>query len=120
MHKAQDIEELVKHLEAIKKVASSYGQSLRSHFGPRLKRVRLFGSGARGDWTPESDVDILVLLDRATSSDMDFIFLTAVTMGSLESGYLLQPVVMNESAFIDLLKRERRFARDIEKEGIEL
>jgi predicted nucleotidyltransferase len=32
-------------------------------FGPRLRGVVLFGSEARGEATPDSDIDLLVLLD---------------------------------------------------------
>jgi predicted nucleotidyltransferase len=37
---------------------------LRSRLGPRLRDLRLFGSKVRGDDHEESDIDILVLLDR--------------------------------------------------------
>ena len=40
---------------------------LRGLYGDRLKRVLLFGSWARGDAHPESDIDLLVVLDRVDS-----------------------------------------------------
>lgn len=36
---------------------------LQSLYGERLKGVVLYGSSARGTHTPESDIDLLVLLD---------------------------------------------------------
>ena len=36
-------------------------------YGDRLKRVVLFGSWARGDAHPESDIDLLVVLDEVRS-----------------------------------------------------
>jgi predicted nucleotidyltransferase len=36
---------------------------LESTYGPRLTNVILFGSQARGDAAPASDIDVLVLLD---------------------------------------------------------
>ena len=36
---------------------------LEELYGGRLKGLILFGSAARGDDTPESDIDLLVLLD---------------------------------------------------------
>lgn len=43
-------------------------QSLREIYGDRLQRLILFGSQARGDATPESDVDVLVVLKGPISS----------------------------------------------------
>jgi predicted nucleotidyltransferase len=38
-------------------------RELQALYGPRLKRVLLYGSRARGDHQPDSDYDILVVLD---------------------------------------------------------
>lgn len=42
--------------------------SLQEIYGPRLRHLILFGSQARGDATPESDVDVLVVLEGPISS----------------------------------------------------
>ena len=39
-------------------------QALEAEYGPRLERVVLFGSRARGDAGPESDYDVAVFIDR--------------------------------------------------------
>lgn len=43
-------------------VARRVAEDLRELYGKRLREVRLFGSWARGDATPESDLDLLVVL----------------------------------------------------------
>ncbi len=41
---------------------------LREIYGPRLKRLILFGSQARGEAGPESDVDVLIVLEGPTGA----------------------------------------------------
>lgn len=39
-----------------------YGRSVKRHYGPRLVGLYLFGSRARNEHRPESDVDVAVVL----------------------------------------------------------
>jgi predicted nucleotidyltransferase len=48
-------------------VAEAVAVDLRARYGPRLRRVLLYGSWARGDAHPESDIDLLVVLDQMDS-----------------------------------------------------
>jgi Uncharacterised protein family (UPF0158)/Nucleotidyltransferase domain len=48
-------------------VATAVAGDLRALYGRRLRRMLLFGSWARGDAHPESDIDLLVVLDRVES-----------------------------------------------------
>jgi predicted nucleotidyltransferase len=49
-------------------IAREVADDLRILYGERFRRMLLFGSWARGDAHPESDVDLLVVLDRVNSS----------------------------------------------------
>jgi predicted nucleotidyltransferase len=42
-------------------------RDLRRLYGERLRSVLLFGSWARGDAHPESDIDLLIVLDHVDS-----------------------------------------------------
>jgi predicted nucleotidyltransferase len=48
-------------------IAAAVAADLRELYGDRLKDVLLFGSWARGDAHPESDIDLLVVLDEVRS-----------------------------------------------------
>lgn len=49
------------------KVAAAVAADLRALYRDRYRQVLLFGSWARGDAHPESDIDLLVVLDRVDS-----------------------------------------------------
>ncbi len=48
---------------AIQELMGEMRARLRAEFGARLKGIVLFGSQARGDAGPLSDIDVLVLLE---------------------------------------------------------
>ena len=107
-------------LETVRALARDYARAVRTHWGARVHQVWLYGSAARGDWTPDSDIDILVVLDNEGSAEVEWLVATAYRMGLLERRILLQPVVMTPAHFEHLRMRERRFALDILREGVAL
>jgi hypothetical protein len=48
-------------------IAESVAHALKDLYGDRLRGIRMFGSWARADAHPESDIDLLVVLDRVDS-----------------------------------------------------
>jgi len=95
-----------------------YAGRVRDHFGQRVTGILLYGSAARGDWTNESDIDVLVLLENERDDDVAWLVKTAYQTGLVERRLLLQPVMMTQAEFDALVARERRFAMDVLREGI--
>jgi hypothetical protein len=61
-----DLPELPGAFDA-EEIARAVARDLRDLYGERLRKVLLFGSWARGDAHPESDIDLLVVLDEIES-----------------------------------------------------
>jgi predicted nucleotidyltransferase len=103
----------------IEPAVRSYQAALAQRFGSRLSEVRLFGSRARGDARPDSDVDLLVLIDDLTWREA----VEAIDLGTeeeLRSGVLLSPLPHATAAFQRLCELETGFARDVERDGVRL
>ena len=104
----------------VRAIARRFARDVREHFGERTRRIVLFGSGARGDWAEGSDIDVLVLLDQLSLADKTWLSQRAYQIGLSDNDVILQPIYMPEERFRDLQDRERRFALDIQREGLEL
>jgi len=50
--------------ETLRRILGKLRQGLRRTYGERLNGVYVFGSYARGEATPDSDLDVLIVLDR--------------------------------------------------------
>ena len=89
---------------------------LTALLGDRLREVRLFGSYARGEFTSESDIDVMILVDRLEPRDRE----TIVDAVFLAGGLLLSPLILTTDQLAELRVRERLIAQDIDREGITL
>jgi uncharacterized protein len=103
----------------VENTAGRFASALRAHFGERLHGLRLFGSYARGTAHELSDVDVFVLLDRATRTDRLAIF---DVVGDLwnDTGLRLSPTIMEEETYEVFRRQERPLIMEIEREGIGL
>ena len=104
--------------KAVRDLVQDFARLVREHFGERVAGIWLYGSAARGDWVEDSDIDVLVLLHREEEDDMEWLVRTAYRIGLAERHLLLQPVMLTKAEFDGLAARERRFARDVLREGM--
>lgn len=109
-------------------ILNQYCQVLLTHFPQHVRRLILFGSQARGEATPESDIDVRVVVDweeellaggRYAIPFGDARWRRMVELAddlSLEYGVVLSPVVMSEKRF----NRWSPLKSRIQHEGVEL
>lgn len=93
-------------------------ENLREIYGPRLRRLILFGSQARGDARPDSDVDVLVVLGGPISSYEEAKRTSRVaTRAAAYRGTVLSFVHMSEEEFAD---DRRPLVRSVREDGVDL
>ena len=92
---------------------------LHTQFGERIARTVLFGSKARGDSGPDSDIDILVVVDAA-----DRRFETQVSgiasEVDLEYDVLLNTHLITRERWGDYARRQAALWLNVQRDGIEL
>ena len=92
-------------------------QRLATMCGPRLVKLCLFGSRARGDHSVDSDIDVAAVI-RGLDRREKMAVLDAVAEIEFERATSISVLVLSEELFDELLTHERRIALDIESGGI--
>ena len=101
---------------AIRALLAELKAGLLALYGPRLKGVYLFGSYARGEEDAESDVDVLVVLDRieAYGAEVDL-------TGDLTADLSLRHEVSVSKVFVresDWLGGDTPFLANVREEAV--
>ena len=92
---------------------------IREAYGEKIGRSALFGSKARGDWSEDSDIDILLIV---TDSDWKF-HKALIEMGSdvsLEYDVLLDVHIMNASHWQYLTDIQAGYYQNITHDSVPL
>jgi antitoxin ChpS len=96
---------------------------LEQRFGERFVALYLFGSRARGDHEPDSDVAVAGLLDQAMPRPFDMIreILEDTYDLLLETGYYIQPWPLQKGSLDDPVAHpHRRISRAMRRERIRI
>lgn len=80
--------------------------------------VILYGSRARGDAAPDSDYDLLVLIDGEASLDREDRLRQALFPIELETGCVLTVMAMSRGDWNSPLYEAMPFCRNVKREGL--
>ena len=98
----------------------SYIEELSKIYGMHLKKVILYGSYARGDNTPESDIDIMIIIDDAEENIMKYHNLFSKTAALLGMKYdVLLSVLFRDKRNFYKRAQYMPFYKNIVNEGVE-
>ena len=98
-----------------------YVDNMKQLYGNKLKNIILYGSYARGDYGPDSDIDIMILVDLTEQeikerghllSDITFDF-------NFDNHVEIMPIVKNLNHFNKWV-RAYPFYNAVKNEGVEL
>lgn len=94
-----------------------FAARVRAEFGARVREIVVFGSHARGDATPESDVDVAVVVDDLSGAEGRAIAHVAGDVLT-ELDVLISTFTVSTARMGELRSRERRIADEIARDGI--
>ena len=100
--------------EEVLRAALKYVEEVRERYGDRLKLAILYGSYARGDYTPSSDVDLLIVAENIPKTYWDRWSLAY----DIVENHPLDPHIYTPEEFKDMVKQGRMTALDALTEGI--
>lgn len=106
---------------AIQTLLTDYLAEIRKIYGAHLKSVILYGSYARGDFTSDSDVDIMILVDL-TDEEIDKYADELAEVGfdyNVSHDIWMMPVVRNQAHFKYWVKAYP-FYENVQREGVKL
>ncbi|HOZ45254.1 MAG TPA: nucleotidyltransferase domain-containing protein [Candidatus Hydrogenedentes bacterium] len=84
----------------------------------RVYDVILFGSRARGDAAPDSDMDVLVVVDEAILDESREIVLDCAWEAGFDAGIVVAPVVVSREAWENGPLRASLLAQAVREEGV--
>ncbi|MEK6808279.1 MAG: nucleotidyltransferase domain-containing protein [Nanoarchaeota archaeon] len=96
-------------------IIKELSEALKKELGYKIKDIILFGSRARGDAYPESDYDLLVLVDKETKEAADRIFNMVCEIGWKYN--VVITTFVHDKSYYEGKKYEPLFM-NIRKEGV--
>ena len=97
-------------------ILREFRDGLEQIYGSRLVRVVLFGSQARNEAEPDSDIDVMLVLQGAVDPHREIERLSSFTSGlSLKHGAVISCVYMSEG---DFNSQQSPLMLNVRREGV--
>jgi len=96
---------------------NAFSAKLRAVIKDPGLEVRLFGSKARGDDRPESDIDVLVVESTGDWHVADTVYRIATEV-LLDTGVPLSPKVIGRTRYLRLVDEGSPFVANVLREGV--
>ena len=105
--------------QTINVLLDNYLLEIQRIYGSHLKSVILYGSYARGDYTPESDIDIMILVDLKQEKIDEYSdeMSELIYEYNIEYNIWMMPVVKNEDHFMKWVEAYP-FYSNVQREGV--
>lgn len=104
----------------VREAVNAFATWVRERFGPRVYRLTLFGSFARGEGIlPDSDVDVLATIDDL---DREELFEVVQRGAEVSATYALAftPLPVTGDEYRKLERQQRLLAVEIARDGVPL
>ena len=99
-------------------IIQEFKQAVTSLYGDRLKKLICYGSQAREEATPDSDIDLALILEGKIQSSLEIDrALDILTDFNLRYGVLISLLPIAQESW---LAAEGPFWRNLKREGVEL
>jgi predicted nucleotidyltransferase len=98
---------------------AEFGRRVRAALGSNLVDLRLFGSKARGDAGPDSDIDVAVIVETPDDGVEDRVIDIAFDI-DLAFDVYLSPRVIPRSVLHDPVWQLTAFVQAVQREGVPL
>ena len=107
--------------QTIQGLIEQYVSEIKKIYGTHLRQIILYGSYARGDYGPDSDLDIMILLDCPKEKMKEYrdLFIDESSRIGLEYDVLVAVVLREKGDFADKISYYP-FYQNVEREGVEL
>ena len=105
----------------VKTLLNEFQQKIPESVRPHIRQLILFGSTAREEDQPESDVDVLVLLDEKLQETEEALREAAYqAMWACDFQRLLSLKILSWTEYQDRLTQGYSFYQNVEREGVPL